>query len=63
MRIFLTVTAAMLIASPAMATKPTPDTLLGGPVGSGEEAPADPSVFLEANTYRRARCDTAERSD
>ncbi len=61
MRIFLTATAAMLIASPAMATKPTPDTLLGGPVGSGEEAPADPSLFLEANTYRFAQPYRSER--
>ena len=51
MRILLTLTAAMLIAAPAMATKPTPDTLLGGPAGSGEDAP-DPSVFIEKNTYR-----------
>ena len=61
MRIFLTLAAAMLLAAPAMATKPTPDTLLGGPAGSGEKAPADPSLFLEANTYRFAQPYRTER--
>lgn len=60
MRILLTLTAAILMAAPAMATKPTPDTLLGGPAGSEADA-QETGLFVEENTYRFGQPYRSER--
>lgn len=55
MRILLAATAALFATAPALATKPTPETLAGGP-----EAEA-PGLFVENNTYRFAQPYRSER--
>lgn len=59
MRILLTAAAALFITAPALATKPTPDTLAGGPTETAQEAQA--RLFVEANTYRYAQPYRSER--
>lgn len=57
MRILLAATAALFATAPALATKPTPETLAGGP----EEAQSEPGLFVENNTYRFAQPYRSER--
>ena len=59
MRILLTATAALFATAPALASKPAPDTLAGGPVETAQDAPAD--LFVEKNTYRYAQPYRSER--
>lgn len=59
MRIMLTAIAALLATAPALANKPAPDTLAGGPADSGQDAA--PTLFVEANTYRYAQPYRSER--
>ena len=55
MRILLAATAALLATAPALATKPTPETLAGGPESEA------PGLFVEDNTYRFAQPYRSER--
>lgn len=61
MRILLSSLAAALIAAPAMATKPTPEVLYGGPSETAAETSATQKVFVEDNTYRFAQPYRSER--